>query len=67
MIVNRYEEPGEGFEGTFTCIDGSCTDEQCAYAPECEVCEKKQPRSSYDEDQEDRICNRCRAEHKAGD
>ena len=62
MIINEYEEGGMGFEGTYECIDGSCTDYERDYQPSCEICEEKKPYDCYDEDAEDMICKQCRKE-----
>lgn len=60
IIENDYEEPGAGFEGTFHCEDGSCSDDEREYMSPCEICEEKKPEDAYDEEAVDRICNDCR-------
>ena len=65
-IVNEYEEPGMCFEGTFTCRDGVCTDDEREYRPSCEVCEEKLSADCFDDELDGLICNACRAK-KAGD
>jgi Ferredoxin-like domain in Api92-like protein len=37
-IECEYEEPGNGFEGTFACIDGQNHDDERAYRPYCDSC-----------------------------
>ncbi len=61
-IINEFEEPGCGFEGTLTCDEHGITDEQRDYRPLCEVCDKKHPAEEYVDDADDRVCRQCRAE-----
>lgn len=61
-IENEYEEPGVGFEGTFTCDGGSCSDDEREYRPLCDVCDEKKAASEFDNDYEDgTVCNVCLA------
>ena len=58
-IDNVYEEPGAGFEGTFSCNKGICTDEPREYQPRCNVCDQKHPASRYTIDPDRCVCDRC--------
>jgi hypothetical protein len=59
-IVNEYEESGMCFEGTFSCSDGSCSDDERDYLSPCEICEEKKTDEEYDDEADDHICNDCR-------
>lgn len=60
-IENEYEEPGVGFEGTFTCDENGITDDQREYRPSCDVCDAKHPADEYLPEVDDRVCRQCRA------
>jgi hypothetical protein len=58
-IGNEFECPDEGFEGTYTCHKGVCTDEPRDYLPRCQVCDLKKPARQYTLDPEGCVCNKC--------
>ena len=47
-IECEYEEPGNGFEGTFACIDGQTHDDERQYRPYCDSCGQKYPMWEFD-------------------
>ena len=60
-IVNEYEEQWLCFEGTFTCRNGKCVDEEREYRPMCDVCEMKRPRDMVEEDNDGFVtCHLCK-------
>ena len=58
-IINIYEEPGVGLEGTFTCHKGYVTDRVREYRPRCSVCNKKRPMSDFSIDSDVCVCDAC--------
>lgn len=63
-IVNDYLEEGALMCGRLTCEGGACRDEELEYMSSCEICEKRKPEEEFDEEQDDLICNDCRAKAK---
>lgn len=59
-IENEYEEPGGGFEGTFTCDGDGIRDEERPYRQRCQICDVKREREAFPLNNEDDICNDCR-------
>ena len=57
-IENAYEEPGNAFEGTFTCSDGVCHNEERPYRHLCEVCDRKLDPTEYTLDDDGTVCDR---------
>ncbi len=61
-ITNDYEEPGMGFCGQFSCVDGVCVDEDLEYRTSCEICEERYTEDDYDYELDGLICVGCRDE-----